>query len=39
MNLHSFENYIEALKMIINISSLNNYLNQNIIPIITDWLG
>ena len=39
MNLHSFEDYIEALKMIINIPSLNNYLNQNIIPIITDWPG
>ncbi|KAF0539733.1 hypothetical protein F8M41_006841 [Gigaspora margarita] len=25
--------------MIINVSSLNNYLNQNIIPIITDWPG
>ena len=39
MNLHLFEDYIEALRMIINIPSLNNYLNKNIIPIITDWPG
>ncbi|CAG8793278.1 4800_t:CDS:1, partial [Cetraspora pellucida] len=39
LELHSFDNYANALKMIINIPSLNNYLNQNIISIITDWPG
>ncbi|KAF0386545.1 hypothetical protein F8M41_011372 [Gigaspora margarita] len=37
LELHSFNNYANALKMIINVPSLNNYLNQNVIPIITDW--
>jgi len=39
LELHSFDNYADALKMIINIPSLNNYLKQNVIPIITDWPG
>ncbi|KAF0520777.1 hypothetical protein F8M41_016113 [Gigaspora margarita] len=39
LELHLFENYADALKMIINVSLLNNYLNQNVIPIITDWPG
>ncbi|CAG8796782.1 28586_t:CDS:1, partial [Dentiscutata erythropus] len=37
--LHSFNNYANALKIIIKVPSLNNYLKQNVIPIITDWLG
>ncbi|RIB12471.1 hypothetical protein C2G38_2041789 [Gigaspora rosea] len=39
LELHLFDNYADAHKMIINISSLNNYLKQNVIPIITDWPG
>ncbi|RIB10955.1 hypothetical protein C2G38_2250452 [Gigaspora rosea] len=39
LELHSFDNYADVLKMIINIPSLNNYLKQNVIPIITDWPG
>ncbi|RIB12760.1 hypothetical protein C2G38_2144913 [Gigaspora rosea] len=39
LELHSFDNYADALKMIINIPLLNNYLKQNVIPIITDWPG
>ncbi|KAF0478848.1 hypothetical protein F8M41_023942 [Gigaspora margarita] len=39
LELHSFENYADALKMIINVPLLNNYLNQNVILIITNWPG
>ncbi|KAF0542808.1 hypothetical protein F8M41_004434 [Gigaspora margarita] len=30
LELHSFNNYADALKIIINVPSLNNYLNQNL---------
>ncbi|CAG8510958.1 11649_t:CDS:2 [Scutellospora calospora] len=37
LELYSFDNYAKVLKIIINIPLLNNYLNQNIISIITNW--
>ena len=39
LNLKSLDDYLNALKMITEIPSLNNYLQSNIIPIIADFPG
>jgi hypothetical protein len=38
-NLKSLDDYLNALKMITDIPSLNNYLQYNIIPVVADFPG
>ncbi|CAJ0862740.1 7210_t:CDS:1, partial [Entrophospora sp. SA101] len=38
-NLKSLDDYLNALKMITDIPSLNNYLQYNVIPIVADFPG
>ena len=38
LNLHSLENYVTALDMILEINTLKEYLyNEWVIPIVADW--
>jgi hypothetical protein len=39
LNLKSLDDYLNALKMIIDILSLNNYLQNYVIPIVADFPG
>jgi hypothetical protein len=39
LNLKNLDDYLNALKMITDIPSLNNYLQNNIIPIVADFPG
>ena len=39
LNLKNLDDYLNALKMITGIPSLNNYLQSNIIPVIADFPG
>lgn len=39
LNLKNLDDYLNALKMITGIPSLNNYLQNNIIPVIADFPG
>ncbi|CAG8829754.1 17815_t:CDS:1, partial [Racocetra persica] len=38
-NLHSTKDYLDVLKIITSIESLQQYLQDNVIPIIADWPG
>ena len=38
-SLHSLEDYIEAASMITDIPELSEYLLQNVIPVVADFLG
>ena len=39
LNLKSLDDYLKAIEMIIDIPSLNTYLQENIIPIVADFPG